>query len=119
MTAPYSTDADTVAKTARRLRSDQHLPAMMDGFAGGCGYAARNFYQPLGDSSHANTLLIVRLSDGVSWSVTMPSTKSGAQLTHALGVTCEEVFSKAQFPDESSAIVRIRLDSLGPGMPPD
>jgi hypothetical protein len=39
---------------------------------------------------------------------------------HVLGFTCEEVFATAQYlPDDSLTIVRIRLDSLGAGIPPD
>lgn len=116
-TAPHSTDPDTVASTARRLRSDPGT-FMVTGFAVGCGYAARQFYQANAEGNSAN-LLIVRLSDGVSWIVEMPPTSEAALFATALGFTCEEVFTRAQFPDESVTIVRIRLDSLGPGMPPD
>lgn len=117
MTAPYSTDAETVANTARRLRSDPGTP--IDGFAVGCGHAARQFYQAGANGKNSANLLVVRLSDGVSWIVEMPPTSEGAQFMTALGLTCEEVFTSAHFPDQAVTIVRIRLDSLGPGLAPD
>lgn len=61
----------------------------------------------------------MRLSDGLSWIVRAPPFSSGVQFMSVLGLTCDEVFVKVQFPDEVNAIVRIRLDSLGAGIAPD
>lgn len=119
-TAPYSTDPDTVASTARRLRSD---PGQFtsDPFAVGCGYAGRQVIDATDPDPLQATkdLLIVRLSDGVSWKVPMAPVAHSTGFMSVLGFTCEELFATAHFPDDSVTIVRIRLDSLGPGMPPD
>lgn len=120
MTAPLSTNPDTVANTARRLRSDPGQ-FMVDGFVVGCGHAARqvsdtNYAEP---EKSTQDLLIVRLADGVSWRVKMPPLSEGAGFMSALGLTCDEVFANAHFTGTPGAIVRIRLDSLGPGMAPD
>lgn len=113
MTAPFTTDPAVRAASQKRLRSD---PAQLDVFpyGVGCGRAARSYY-----TADSTELLVVRLSDGVSWIVKAPPTSSGVQFMSVLGVTCEDVFVKVQFPDEANAIVRIRLDSLGVGIPPD
>jgi hypothetical protein len=61
-------------------------------------------------------------SDTLYWDANDPllevNTLVGA-LSSVLGLTCDEVFATAYFPDDQSTIVRIRLDSLGPGIPPD
>ena len=116
-TAPFTTDPALAQKSARRLRSDPG-PLVPGGFAVGCGYAAREL-DSLVPAPGSKDLLVVRLSDGVSWLVKMPSIATGAGFIDPLGITCDEVFSTAQFPDDAVSIVRIRLDSLGPGTPPD
>ncbi len=119
MTAPFSTDQATVETTARRLRSDPG-PLIPTGFAVGVGYAARQVDTWVGGADKiTKDLLVVRLADGVSWLVKMPSILKGAGFDEPLGFSNDEVFSTAQFPDDSTTIVRIRLDSLGPGTPPD
>ena len=65
MTAPFSTSAAEVETTSRRLRSD--LKGFEPyGWVVGCGYAARGagLLAPLN-----NALFIVRLADGVSWTL--------------------------------------------------
>ncbi|MBK7581228.1 MAG: hypothetical protein IPI67_13565 [Myxococcales bacterium] len=113
MTAPFTTDPAVVKATAKRLRSD---PGQLNVFPYGigCGYAARQLF-----TTDSTQLLVVRLSDGTSWTVQAPPLATEVQFMSVLGVTCDEVFVKVQFPDEANAIVRIRLDSLGPGLPPD
>lgn len=119
MTAPFSTDPDEVKLKAKRLRSDLwHLVPYPYGI--GCGYAARQVHTAsTTGGAGSNDLLVVRLSDGVSWIVSAPPIEMKMGFSFVLGVTCDEVFATAVFPDEPNTIVRIRLDSLGPGIPPD
>ena len=108
MTAPFTTDGPAGMATARRLRS---LPGHCIGcrpFVVGCGYAAH--------SGGANDVIVVRLSDGWSW--TVPSEYPDALLEVPLGVTCDEVFAQGTLHGVMT-IARIRLDSLDPGVPPD
>ncbi|MBX3131482.1 MAG: hypothetical protein KF718_32495 [Polyangiaceae bacterium] len=120
MTAPFSTDPSAVAETTRRLRSAPG-PFTPYRFAIGCGYAARQVIgKETPSSPSTKDLLVVRLSDGVSWFVAVPPVTEAAGFTsYSLGVTCDEVFASAHFDDESFTIVRIRLDSLGAGIAPD
>jgi hypothetical protein len=120
MTAPFTTDPAEVASTAKRLRSDPG-PFSSAPWGIGCGYATFALNVPAatdgGDASTA--LLVVRLSDGVSWIVSGPTFASGMHFAGPLGSSCTDVFAVAQFPDDAVSVVRIRLDSLGPGIPPD
>lgn len=120
MTTSYTTDPTQAQGTARRLRSDPG-PLSPYPFGVGCGYAARQVTTLAASDASAgsNDLLIVRLSDGVSWLVSAPPIEQKMGFDHVLGLTCDEVFATATFADEPTTIVRIRLDSLGPGMPPD
>jgi hypothetical protein len=62
---------------------------------------------------------LIRLSDGVSWRFTKLLNAGGsqaAQFTEPLAITCDEFFFNYYGPEQ---IARIRLDSLGPGDPPD
>lgn len=106
MVSPFTTDPDAIR--ARRLRSDPSW-GYMQPYAVGCGYAARG--------SNTADLLVVRLSDGVSWTLKMNSDPRFL-FGRALAVTCTEVFANVH-AGKTSQIVRIRLDSLGPGTPPD
>jgi hypothetical protein len=104
MTAPYTTDPAKLQP--RRVRAD---PGMWAGesFAVGCGYAGHR-------GTPARRAFLTRLSDGAAWvldggpndSVTWPG---------VLGFTCDEVFVNLNL----NTIARIKLDSLGPGLPPD
>jgi hypothetical protein len=58
-------------------------------------------------------LLIVRLSDGAAWM--LAGTDPMTYTMEPVGLTCDEVF----FADPLNRVVRVRLDSLGPGLPPD
>jgi hypothetical protein len=120
MMAPFTTDPEELKAKAQRLRSDpgQLVPYP---FGIGCGYAARQVFTPSATDASvgSNDLLVVRLADGVSWIVSAPPVELGMGFGFVLGLTCEEVFATANFADEPNTIVRIRLDSLGPGIPPD
>ncbi len=118
MTAPYTADGAQALATMRRVRSD------VKGFdpypwAVGCGYAARSATVPaLGN----NALYIVRLSDGVSWLLPDKLDLPSLHWSIPLGATCGELFTTVDTEDGTThtiTIARIRLDSLGPGTPPD
>lgn len=103
MTAPYPAGVDS----PRRLRSEQTPPGDRP-FVVGCGYAARQESDSLGDG-----IRIVRIADGRSWRLgTQPES-----LDAPLAIDCNEVF--VNVGDLDSNLVRIRLDSLGPGEPAD
>jgi len=109
MTAPYTADSSTM--TARRLRPDIEtaLVGTNSNWVVGCGLAAHSFD---GD------LLVVRLSDGASWTLTMSLDPIWAWIK-AVGITCTEVFvSIARGPAVTGNLTRVRLDSLGPPQPP-
>ena len=105
MAAPYTTNPDALQPT--RLRSELSGAMGTNDFAVGCGYAGHEAALP-------GNLLIVRIADGVSWVLPQaPDWYWG----RVLGFTCEEVFVTVGYPKTN--ILRIRLDSLGPGIPPD
>jgi hypothetical protein len=113
MTAPYSTDPAVVQATARKLRSEPNgqLVGTDERWVVGCGYAAHH-------ARRANLLMIARLSDGAMWAI--PDPQVGAYMWGAtLGVTCDEVFVGVFFRPNGGTIARIRLDSLGPPLPPE
>ncbi|RYZ46947.1 MAG: hypothetical protein EOO72_00735 [Myxococcaceae bacterium] len=115
MTAPYSLEPAAVAKTTRRLRSQ---PGFIDQwrYQVGCGYAARSV--AVDDGKTFNGLFIVRLSDGVSWTLPGAPNVSDLAWSHTLSVDCEHVYM-ALSNAKKTRIGRVRLDSLGPGTPPD
>jgi len=118
MAAPFTTSAAGVANTSKRLRGDVKGFGAA-GWTVGCGYAART--AGLGGTLH-NAMFIVRLSDGFSW--TLPGKIEIPRLDwgEAIGLTCDEVFASVSTQTSTVTtprILRIRLDSLGPGTPPD
>ena len=117
MTAPYTEDGAEALANARRVRSDL-AELEPDGWVVGCGYAARA--PALGDPNW-NALFIVRLSDGESWLIPGSATAPSISWANPLGISCEELFVTAEIPvpQMGTRILRIRLDSLGPGTPPD
>jgi hypothetical protein len=108
MTAPYTLDPSEAALKSRRLRSDP-LTIVSKPHKVGCGYAARGVFS----DQVGNFLMVVRLSDGVSWELKAKDPMGYPM--DAAGVTCEEVF----FGDPAGRVGRVRLDSLGPGILPD
>jgi len=84
----------------------------------GCGYAAFR-YDSGYPSSDDTGLLVVRLSDGVSWLLPSVSVKYGDGWFPAIAITCDEVFARYSGAGAHlETIRRVRLDSLGPGIPP-
>ena len=106
MTAPYTADPNAV--DARRLRSHPHDGLGAFAWKVGCGYAA-------GAATGTAGIMVVRLADGWAWQLEHLSTM---KLGHSLGVTCDELFAWGSI-DGIDNIARIKLDSLGPGIPPD
>ncbi len=112
MTAPFTTDHTKLKP--RRLRSEQTYGFGTTPFVVGCGYAMRGI---------TVAMRIVRLSDGVSWLL-----NKTANWTWETGVAinCAEAFIDViELPagrrgkTDGGGLVRIRLDSLGPGIAPD
>lgn len=117
MTAPYQVDPPPKGKRLRSDRVTGHRP-----FAVGCGRAAHV------TSEGQSTLQIVRLSDGVSWEIKgdLPNAPLASRWTwiDQIGLTCDEIFFGAVGPPTELGVVRgtivkIKLSSLGPGIPPD
>ena len=110
MTAPFTTDPAAIVP--RRLRSETSPGFAIENFKVGCGFAARR-----NDSG----IRIVRLSDGLSWH--LPADPSAIWAWgDTVALTCTEFFGTIHIatpPYGHNNIARVRLDSLGPGIPPD
>jgi hypothetical protein len=117
-TAKYATDPGVVAQTKRHLLRDE-LKSFAEEFVVGCGYAAIGI-RPDVDWGLTYGFRVVRLSDGVSWVVQNESLAqhAGLVIQRPLAVTCDEVFAKGRYSHKEDQVVRIRIDSLGPGTPP-
>jgi hypothetical protein len=102
MTAPFTSDPDLLQP--RRLRSQPGQVAQVRPWIVGCGHAVVD-----NQGQH----LVVRLSDGWMW--TAPAAESGFGVP--VGIDCEHVYFYAA--SAYSSVARLRLDSLGPGVPPD
>jgi hypothetical protein len=112
MTSPLTTDPAQLQP--HRLRSE-----MANGFGTGlmqlgCGFAAWG---------RTDGIRALQLSDGTSWLLLDPQ---GApwRWVEPLAVTCSHLYAMVQAPlgnggSWTSTIARVRLDSLGPGIPPD
>jgi hypothetical protein len=63
---------------------------------------------------------LIRLSDGVSWEVVSETEEQNLNFSffRPVAVTCDEVLATASTLSHAE-IVRIRIDSLGPGLLPD
>ena len=111
MTAKFSTDPSAIQPV--RLRS-WPAPGIWGGYAPdavACGYAALAFNPAVLEEK----LMIVRLADGVSWILDSPPDRHWTW-GKPVAVTCDEVFAMVGL---SNQLRRIRLSSLGPGIPPD
>jgi hypothetical protein len=109
MTAPYTTAPAALLK--KRLRSEDPARFRTADFTVGCGYAAHSTSPGVG-------VRIIRLSDGVSWRLVSSGDSLLGRWARAVAITCSEVFLTGQVNRESQ-VVRVRLDSLGPGEPAD
>jgi hypothetical protein len=113
MTAPFTTDPAELQP--RRLRSwvlagigTSHRPPVV-----GCGHAALISW----NKQEGLSLLIVRLSDGRAWQLRGPPAPAPHWYS-PVAITCDEVFAIFEGSPMWS-LRRVRLDSLGPGMPAD
>jgi hypothetical protein len=112
MTSPFMTDPEKLKP--RRLRKYPDATLGEKGFVVGCGYAAYEYEDPEQDG---RATMVIRLSDGVAWIVTLAPQFTFLQ---PLGLTCEEVFIQGySYSPYEVNIARVRIDSLGPGLPPD
>lgn len=107
MTAPFTTDPQELSP--RRLRSwtpdviwELQTPVV------GCGYAA---FVQVPQVAHEQ-LLIVRLADGASWTLTTDKDRV-YQWISPVALTCDEVFVFMNTKRASMQLWRVRLDSLG------
>jgi hypothetical protein len=112
MTSPFTTDL--LAVRPRRLRSEIPNGLGVSPFLVNCGYAARQTSQGI---------RLVRLADGVSWQLAAdPSSPWEWEIPLAL--TCTELFAQVLVHPADGGLgvtkyARVRIDSLGPGSPPD
>lgn len=110
MTAKFTTDPDKLEP--RRVRSEPAYGVVYD-YKVGCGYAAHE--------AGKYKIQITRLSDGTAWMITGDA--DGLQVALPMGVTCDDFFFGADYRDAkgdiASNVFRVRLDSLGEGIPPD
>jgi hypothetical protein len=106
MTAPFTTEPSAVVP--RRLRTEEGPSFDVRNFVVGCGFAAR---------ANGYHVRIVRLSDGRSWVLAnAPGAPVAWELPLAL--TCTELFASVR-SGGATRTARVRLDSIGPGIPPD
>ncbi len=115
MTAPYTTNAATAQAQKRRLRSEAGGLFRGAPFVVGCGFAAHEFGYELEAGVQQGTR-VVRLSDGVSWRLIDDDARGWAR---PVAITCSEVFVNTFYVGTGYNLARVRLDSLGPGDPPD
>ncbi len=116
MTSPFSTDPSKIQPRRLRRWDVQSIGTGSMAPAVGCGRAA--FPYPLNTGNPRDSgLLVVRLSDGVSWLLPNPASVGGGW-GWPIALTCDEVFSMYQ-GQGGMTVLRVRLDSLGPGTPPD
>ena len=115
-TAKYTTSADVVEATKRRLFTN-NLNSTLEYFVVGCGYAAVKT-NPIRAWGQSIGFLVIRLSDGMSWAVEAESLeqRNDVKLGRPLAITCDEVVVEAWRKNDPQ-VARIRLDSLGPGTP--
>jgi hypothetical protein len=83
----------------------------------GCGRAVFPYVLEENGITTGTGLFIVRLSDGVSWTLHDPYGPESADWNGPIAITCNEVFAKHSRGFKYT-IRRVRLDSLGPGTPP-
>lgn len=116
-TARYTTSPGVVASTKRRLRSEYPNGYTANNVVG-CGYVAHAISPP--STWGKRGFRLIRISDGTSWEVSDESEvqKFNFNFHFPLAVTCDEVFVEGSTGSHIE-VARIRIDSLGPGIPAD
>lgn len=104
-TSPYTTNPSALGH--RRLTSETPIGVGDSYTKVGCGYAVR--------LSGNDGIRVVRISDGTSWILSRDP--PGYGFVEPLGVTCDEVFAWIGIGAGGVSIARVRIDSLGPGIP--
>ncbi len=112
VTSPFTTDPAMLEP--KRVRSYPSGKIWGNNNKVGCGYAAYGFVPQSNDFR----VLIARLSDGVSWELQSPADNHWTW-SQPLAITCDELFITVAIKGAGATIRRVRLDSLGPGLPPD
>lgn len=114
-TAKYTTDPAVANATKRRVRATTIEYGNV--YVVGCGYAA--VYASMGSPWGQAGFRLIRLSDGYSWNVVDNSKEQMLSwaVREPLAVTCEDVFAVGAKKGHYE-LLRIRIDSLGPGTPP-
>jgi hypothetical protein len=114
MTAPHTTDPAQLKP--RKLRSISGYPFGTAPAVVGCGYTARRAELPTGaDGGLEAHVMIVRIADGQTW--LLPGSDPSWYYYSPIALTCDEIFVYARTPTQQ--IIRIKLNSLGPGSPPN
>jgi hypothetical protein len=113
MTAKFTTDPSALQPKRLRSWEWEHIWGDYRPDAVGCGYAALQS----ASKNLVSELLIVRVSDGVSWALQSPADKHWVW-GKPVAVTCDEVYVTWGTLGINH-LRRVRLSSLGPGMPPD
>jgi len=108
MASPYTIDPAKLKP--RRLRSHPYDTIGNEFFKVGCGYAVHPWYDGTGVGT-----MVIRIADGSAW--TVPHTPEFKYHT-PIGVTCDDVFILGHIGGRWD-IARVRIDSLGPAIPPD
>jgi len=116
MTSKFSTDPADIKPRRMIPWPTRSISTQITPPSVGCGYGA--FRYDIGWPSATETgIIIVRLSDGVSWVLTSPSLVPPDTWILPIAITCDELFA-TYTGARMYTIRRVRLDSLGPGTPP-
>lgn len=108
--SPTEASSSGAAFAPRRVRSAPGgvtlAPAVV-----GCGYTAQR---------QNDFVRVVRLADGASWELSSSGNASAIGWDRPIALTCDELFLGAAIAGTPKrTIARIKLDSLGPGIPAD
>jgi hypothetical protein len=112
MVSPYTFDRTQLEP--RRLRADSN-GGLGDPWRVGCGHASRR------SLAAPSQVQIVRLEDGAAWMLD-PTVSDTWAWVRPVGITCDHVYVEAKvrgIERMHGTIARVRIDSLGEGLPPD
>jgi hypothetical protein len=124
VTSPFTTTAAGLVPHV--LRSDIVAASFgSEPWITNCGYAIRYSERKPTPGAYDAGVFVVRLSDGQAW--VLPSNTAGPSVPlgwqKPLAVTCDEVFGLVSARQDggpwSLNVARVRLDALGPGIPPN